>query len=152
MPIYVEYSKGKHVKYVINTDRKIVSATLKVDIDEPQKIFDKIFFKASEPMKGVLLRTSDFYDDRYSTKSTFVGIAKCHPDDKFDVEFGKKLALIRAKCKHYMVVYSLLFKFHDYIDDISNRLNDKIYDIYDIYRHDGEIEYQMLREKGMEKN
>lgn len=32
-------------------------------------------------------------------KDSFAGVAKCSPEDKFDEEYGKKLALLRAKAK-----------------------------------------------------
>lgn len=35
------------------------------------------------------------------TKDGLVGVAKCHPDDKFDFEKGKKLAKYRLLQKYY---------------------------------------------------
>lgn len=35
------------------------------------------------------------------TKGGLVGVAKCHPDDKFDLEKGKKLAKYRLLQKYY---------------------------------------------------
>lgn len=36
---------------------------------------------------------------KYCIKDKYTGVAKCAPDDKFDEEHGKKLALRRAKNK-----------------------------------------------------
>lgn len=37
--------------------------------------------------------------DRYIIDDVFVGVAHCAPEDKFNLEYGKKLALTRAKAK-----------------------------------------------------
>lgn len=37
--------------------------------------------------------------DNYTINDTFTGVARCAPEDTFDIETGKKLALIRAKAK-----------------------------------------------------
>lgn len=41
---------------------------------------------------------SCFLHDQFSNQ-VFVGVAKCHPADTFDLETGKKIAFIRAKEK-----------------------------------------------------
>ena len=51
----------------------------------------------------------------------FVGIARCAPEDEFDVEFGKKLALTRAKEKRGKAINEAIYS---YIDDIQRGLRD----------------------------
>ena len=43
------------------------------------------------------------------------GKAKCHPDDKFDVEFGKKLARKRLVTKYNRMRYLFFKEFDKYI-------------------------------------
>lgn len=55
------------------------------------------------PLKRVLRYTNPSYSVCVSGEliipDVFVGIARCNPDDKWDEEYGKKLALTRAKSK-----------------------------------------------------
>lgn len=41
-------------------------------------------------------------------KDTYTGIARCMPDDEWDEEYGKKLALLRAKQKRGKAVNKVL--------------------------------------------
>ena len=43
------------------------------------------------------------------------GKAKCHPDDKFDLEYGKKLARKRLMTKYNRMRYLFFKKFDKYI-------------------------------------
>ncbi len=45
------------------------------------------------------------------------GVAKCHPDDGWDVEWGKKLAKRRALYKLYKLISKIYMKLFRYIDD-----------------------------------
>lgn len=49
----------------------------------------------------------------FDIKNTYVGVAKCHPEDTFDEKFGKKLALDRAKAKRKKAINRALQKYID---------------------------------------
>lgn len=46
------------------------------------------------------------------------GHAKCHEDDKFDYEFGVRLAEARAKYRIYRFFYHIAVKLYNYYDEI----------------------------------
>ena len=48
---------------------------------------------------------------RYLVDNIYVGVAKCAPDDSFDEEYGKKLALIKAKAKRGKAINNAINKF-----------------------------------------
>lgn len=50
----------------------------------------------------------------------FVGIAKCAPEDEFDIEFGKKLALTRAKEKRGKAINEVIY---NYTADVRRNLD-----------------------------
>ena len=56
---------------------------------------------------------NDFIDDVY------VGVARCAPEDTFDEEYGKKLALARAKAKRGKAANNALYAF---INDVKKDL------------------------------
>ena len=43
-------------------------------------------------------------------KDTYTGIARCNPEDEWDEEYGKKLALLRAKQKRGKAINNVLIK------------------------------------------
>ena len=45
---------------------------------------------------------------------TGVGVAKCHGDDKFDPERGKRIALAKAENKAYLNAIKFLDKYNDH--------------------------------------
>ena len=47
----------------------------------------------------------------YLISDVFVGIAKCAPEDTFDEEVGKKIALTKAKAKRCKAVNYMIKKF-----------------------------------------
>lgn len=49
----------------------------------------------------------------------YVGVARCAPEDTFDEEYGKKLALARAKAKRGKAVNNALYAF---INDVKKDL------------------------------
>lgn len=51
------------------------------------------------------IRFSDFL-----IRDTYIGVARCMPGDSFDVEYGKKLALTRAKIKRGRAINRVINK------------------------------------------
>ena len=56
-----------------------------------------------------------------------VGVAKCHKDDKFDFEIGKRVALAKAELKLYKKIKSLIEPTRnnliDYVEELDNYVN-----------------------------
>lgn len=59
-------------------------------------------------------------------KNTFKGVAKCHPDDEFDVEKGSALAKERAIAKYNAAMAKILMQVGNdidtYLEDIDSRI------------------------------
>ena len=72
---------------------KFFAELLKLDINIPTKLIDFLF----------------------CMKYNECGIAKCHPDDKFDLEYGKKLARERLIKKYCRMRYLFFKKLDNYI-------------------------------------
>ena len=149
--VRTEKSKGGNVKYTINEFDRTVKAVLKVDECEPQIIFDKAFSKRTSEQSGIILRTTDFYDKAYTTKGFYEGVARCHPEDQFDVEFGKKLALERAKRKHFIAVARQVAEITTYIADLGCDMNKKLTSICS-HLHDCRDTIYDLEMKGGREN
>lgn len=70
------------------------------------------------------------------------GIAKCHPDDKFDVNKGKHIAESRAKSKLYQKYASDLIKLRQNISEqITKYIHYKLFElehINDLINNNGE--------------
>ena len=58
---------------------------------------------------------------RYSIEHCYIGIAKCAPEDTFDEDYGKKLALLKAKEKRGKAINNALKL---YIRDTRRTLRD----------------------------
>lgn len=43
--------------------------------------------------------------------NVFTGIARCAPEDTFDIEYGKELALTRAKAKRGKAINTAIYKY-----------------------------------------
>lgn len=149
--VRTEKSKGGNVKYIINEFDRTITAVLKVDKYEPQRIFEKAFIKRASEQDGIILRLPDFYDEAYTTKKYYEGVARCHPEDQFDVEFGKKLALERAKRKHFIAVARQVAEITTYIADLGCDMNKKLISICS-HLHDCRDTIYDLEMKGGREN
>jgi hypothetical protein len=96
----------------VNRDKKTVVAVIECDVGTPLYIFDRMFdkFENKNGNKNLL----DVHFDNFNIKNVFVneryvGVAKCHEHDTFDEEFGKKLALARAKAKKADAMHTKFF-------------------------------------------
>ena len=86
------------IKFVVNEEKKIVICKLE---------------NCKEIACNRLLKyaPSIFYSwDLCKIPDVFSGVARCAPEDEFDVEYGKKLALIRAKRKRGQAINKSLRK------------------------------------------
>ena len=83
---------------------KFFAELLKLDINIPTKLIDYLF----------------------CMKYNEWGIAKCHPDDKFDLEYGKKLARKRLVTKYNRMRYLFFKKLDNYIASCRSIVSTKM--------------------------
>ena len=55
--------------------------------------------------------TFKHWSTKYLIPDVFVGVAKCAPEDSFDEEVGKKIALTKAKARRCKAVNNMINKF-----------------------------------------
>ena len=69
---------------------------------------------------------------RYTIDDTFVGVAKCSPEDTFDLEYGRKLALIKAKSKRGAAINKALQRYKsDTLQDLMRLAEEGIHPVPD---------------------
>lgn len=124
-----------NVVYHINKEKGVVVAIIKSNYSEPQDIFESIVTKNRKAGKLNIFSMYDpyFNFDKTGMKNQYVGIARCSKNDTFDEEFGKNLALARAKVKKTYDLQKQFFKYVDSLDDINyivGKKYDKLYEAY----------------------
>ena len=82
---------------------KFFAELLKLDINIPTKLIDYLF----------------------CMKYVECGKAKCHPDDKFDLEYGKKLARKRLVTKYNRMRYLFFRELDKYIASYHSIISSK---------------------------
>lgn len=115
------------LKYVVNEEKRTVVAI----IDNVSDDFKKLLFKKfnHEYLISVMYDKM-IYDKKYNYKNKIIGIAKCHPNDTWDVEKGKQIAKYKAMIAHKKYIsYSLAFTI-DYLTLYTEILTNLIYDNY----------------------
>ena len=83
---YVEFEE---IKFNICKDKKTIACVIKTNFCPPE---DSLIYNTYIPNKG------NFGILRYDT---FVGIAKCHPNDTFNETIGKRIAESKAKAEAF---------------------------------------------------
>lgn len=141
-----------NVSYIVKADAGVVVAVLKTD---PCETIDIFYNTAASANRAIPARNRvAFIEANYvpsPLKNQYVGIAKCSKNDKFDVEFGKKLALTRAKLKKTKAIQK---RFNKYVDMMHKyyKAFEKKYD--SIYREAIDLsckENEILADAGVEK-
>lgn len=118
----IEFSKNNNVVYYIDEEARTVKAKLRCSPYEPQDIFDRQTYKHIRGNGNGVVDELDYIIRRYQINDCYFGKAKCHPDDVFDVEFGKRLALLRAKKKHLAAVEGTLDKMNMWLTGLRERM------------------------------
>jgi len=120
----IEYSKNGDVVFYIDTDKRTIVAVLKCQKDEPNTIYESQLDKLCASSSIQLQPSLDFYGVKHVLiNDRFVGKAKCHPNDEFDIEYGKALALLRAKEKHQKALEAKLLMIDNTIKDFAKRMH-----------------------------
>lgn len=84
------------IRYEVNEEKRTVVAVITDTYYDAILMADKMF-------KNTPFRTDFGYSQhmrKYYIKDTYVGIAKCNPDDEWDEEVGKELARQRVLRAH----------------------------------------------------
>ena len=126
-------TKSGSVTYYVNRDKKTVVAVIECDTGTPLYIFDRMFdkFENMNGNKNLLdIHFDNFYIKNAFINERYVGVAKCHEHDAFDEEFGKKLALARAKAKKAYAVNASFFEFVEQLDKLNYLVGKKSDELY----------------------
>ena len=105
------------MKYIVKEEEKMVIA-----------IIEDTEFDVMNYIKAVNDDLFLFGNDMYNKlllNNTYKGIAKCHPDDEFDVEKGKKIAKARAVFKHDSAFNKKLNYYYDHKMEIFTKMKNK---------------------------
>ena len=90
------------IQYHVDEKNKVVVATADFR-SELDKLFDKKFMQTGKA--GVNVPWFPFYiGDFYSVKDFYRVVARCHDDDVFDAETGKKICRQKLKAKFYKIL------------------------------------------------
>ena len=98
------------IRYVVDKENKIVVCVLENCTNIPV-IRLKKYLGRTFKLKNA---------DKYTIHESYRGIAHCAPDDTFDVETGKQLALKRAKMKRAKAINNAINRFILDIDNIKS--------------------------------
>ena len=96
------------MKFYVNEKKGIVCATY----DNAHDVFSRLRDFASSLntnftyVNGYIVSVA--IANKYSDRFNMVGIAKCHPSDKFDIEKGKKIAAARLQSQMETLKYDML--------------------------------------------
>ena len=71
-----------------------------------------------------------FNYERYFIDDVYVGVAKCAAEDTFDEEYGKKLALTKARAKRCRAINNAISR---YLKDVKRAIRDiERYEIHNV--------------------
>ena len=121
----IEFSKSGNVVYYIDTESKTVIAKLRCHEDDPMTLIGSQLMKqtSGDGFGPLELAAYPFFFEEFKIQNDYIGKAKCHPDDEFDIDFGKRLALLRAKQKYLDAVERVLDKSNKWVEQVANRID-----------------------------
>ena len=128
------------IKYHVNKEKGVVVAVLKCDPHEVHDVFCNLLYKHFN--QGAIA----LYGDKNVIDSRYVGIARCSENDKFDEEFGKKLALARAKVKKSYAIYNKFYNYVEVKDKISEIIENKADKLFGNYLKECNVYDDLLEE------
>lgn len=101
---------------------KIVFDETKFNVNEEKNVVTcviKAHFKSEGTQREISVSWgSDIFD-----MFTVHGCAKCHPEDKFSIEIGKRIAESRAKKRIYQKGFEISQKISHYIDVMKSDIS-----------------------------
>lgn len=108
---WVENSEESDLEYIVIPNRGIVVC--------------KIHNCSLIPILRIMRYTNEasnqaLLSGKYEIPDVFIGVARCAPDDEWDEEYGKKLALTKAKARRCRAVNNAV---KEYIRDTQKQLD-----------------------------
>ena len=88
--------KNRNVEFKVIEDKRIVIATIKGIEYDPIRVFNKKFIAHSSSD----LELSAWRNQKFHMPYSMKAVARCCPDDEFDVEKGKQIALKKLTEKY----------------------------------------------------
>ena len=137
------------VQYHVDEKNKVVVATADFH-NELDKLFDKKFKQTGKA--GVNVPWFPFcIGDFYSVKDFYRVVARCHADDIFDEEIGKKICRQKLKAKFYKI-FNIIVKnynnhlFRNLLETMDYPQKNTTYDVKYVYREFGNMYDAYLRD------
>lgn len=106
------------IRYEVNEEKRTVVAIIDNTECDAIVMVDKMF-------RNTPFRTDHLYHQhmrKYYIKDTYVGVAKCNPDDEWDEEVGKELARKRVLRAHEVDVALAFEKIWDDMIEPMNKM------------------------------
>lgn len=102
---------SKPIKYFVDAKERVVVAVMEdTTFDVENLLFSK----------RVALTSIVYDNEAYWLKNKYVGIARCHEDDEFDILLGKEIAKKRLLFNYYE---DFTKKLYDYRKEVNKRLD-----------------------------
>lgn len=113
--------KNARVKFKVFENDGVVKATISgCELDAINVFNDKFIAHAT----SCLYVGANKFDDRYLMPRTFTAIAKCAPDDEFDVERGKQIAMSRLSEKYEKALNKRLARYMLNLDKSLQKMDE----------------------------
>lgn len=126
------------MKFFVNEEKRTVVAIIEYCRDDFRNRISK------NPFYNVLYVVEDYKSGEWTwMQDSYKGIAKCSPQDEFDVEIGKTIAANRALRRYYSDLRNKYARFIGMLDEIidiaeynysmvNDRLENLVYDYEDM--------------------
>lgn len=137
------------IQYHVDEKNKVVVATADFR-SELDKLFDKKFKQIGKA--GVNVPWFPFcIGDFYSVKDFYRVVARCHDDDVFDEEIGKKICRQKLKAKFYKIFNIIVKNYNNYLfrnllETMDYLQKNTTYDVKYVYREFGNMYDAYLRD------
>lgn len=137
------------IQYHVDEKNKVVVATTSFQ-DELDKLFYKKFNQTGTVDAGLPWFPFNFRNF-YRTKDFYRVVARCHDDDVFDVEIGKKICRQKLKAKFYKIFNKVVRNYNDYLfrnllETMDYLQKNATYDVKYVYREFGNMYDAYLRD------
>ena len=137
------------IQYRVDEKNKVVVATADFH-SELDKLFDKKLKQTGNV--GLVAPWFPFsVDDFYRTKDFYRVVARCHGDDVFDEETGKKICRQKLKAKFYKIFNIIVKNYNNYLlrnllETMDYLQKNTTYDVKYVYREFGNMYDAYLRD------
>lgn len=113
-----EQAKGSSIFYLIDEENKTITAKMRTDC-----LVNDVYDAMGRWSLGI---ASNIYKNQELQRKYFEGTAKCSPEDKFDIELGKKLARARMLKKYYKVRTNIFNQIAEEYSHYLTRIEDQL--------------------------